>query len=306
MPKANVVPTIFNNSDSLFDAVETFIRAKTNEGRRAGTLITYSRSNREMAQYLGVVRPILSIQAADLRDFFGSLRNGHNRGGIEHYFRNVKAFFNWYWLEYEVDKFNPILKVKVEKQKPIPRRGIPMADFEKLLAACTTVNRLRDLAILFGLLDTCARGSEFCALSIKDVDLDTGQALIVDGKGGKSRYVRFGVKALRALRKYLRTRETPHYTEPLIATDEGEFFKYRALHLFVQRRIESAGTPQYGLHDFRRRGLYEMWQKTRDIKSVSVYAGHSNTTVTQVYLGVTDQDIMSVHIKGSPVDNACL
>lgn len=302
MSRVNIVPTIIKIPETLFDAVETFIRAKSNEGKRIGTINAYSRSNREMAQYIGEDRSILSIQSSDLRDFFGSLRENHNKGGVEHYFRSIKAFFNWYWIEYEVDKFNPILKVKVEKQKPVPRRGIPLEDFEKLLQACTTINRLRDRAILFGLLDTCVRGSEFCALSVGDVDLDTGQTLIVDGKGGRSRYVRFGITALRALRKYLRTRVDLHATEPLIATDDGEFFKYRALHRLVQRRIEAASTPQYGLHDFRRRGLYEIWKRTRDIKSVSVYAGHSNTTVTQVYLGITDQDIMQVHMKGSPVD----
>lgn len=40
-------------------------------------------------------------------------------------------------------------------------------------------------------------------------------------------------------------------TGTLIAIDDGEFFKYRALHRLVQMRIEAASTFQYGLHDFR-------------------------------------------------------
>jgi integrase len=61
-----------------------------------------------------------------------------------------------------------------------------------------------------------ARGSEFCAFSIRDVDQDTGQALIRDGKGGKSRYVRFGIKSLRALKRYLRARGAQYWGASLI------------------------------------------------------------------------------------------
>lgn len=302
MAKYSIVPAIFSEI-TISEAVELFIRAKSDEGRRSGTMITYIRTNRELVGFLGAERLLLSINASDLRAFFGLLRENHNVGGVHHYYRNIKAFFNWFWIEYEVDKFNPILKVKVEAQKPIPRAGIPLGDFEKLIRACNTTNRLRDLAVLYGLLDTCARGSEFCALTVDNVDINTGQTLIIEGKGGKSRYVRFGVKSLRALRKYLRTRGLLSNGDPLIASDEGEFLKYRSLHRLVQRRIEAAGIPQYGLHAFRRRGLYEMWKRTRDLKGVSVYAGHSNTTVTQVYLGITEQDILGLHRQAGAVDH---
>lgn len=111
------------------------------------------------------------------------------------------------------------------------------------------------------------------------------------------------MKSLRAIRKYLRIRSITFDTEPLFATDEGLRFTTRALFGLLQRRIKAAGVKQYGLHDFRRRGLYELWNRTRDIKGVSVYAGHSTVTVTQVYLGITDQDVLSIHEKASPVDN---
>lgn len=297
-----IVPAIYIDNITLQNAAELFLRAKEDEGRRPGTLNNYATSMRKLVAYLGVDIPLLSIEPQALRAFFGSLRGGHNIGGVAHHHRNVKAFFKWFWLEYDVMVRNPIDKVKVEQPHIKPMRGIPLDSVERLLRACTTVNRLRDRAIILGLLDTCARASEFCNLSIEDVDLNTGVAVIHEGKGGKSRRVRFGTKSLRALRKYLRDRDNLHFTDPLFATDEGDVLTPRSLHRLIQRRIEAAKIRQWGLHDFRRRGLYELWVRTRDIKGVSLYAGHSNVTVTQRYLAIQDEDVLSMHKMASPVD----
>lgn len=298
----SIVPPIYIDTITISAAVELFLQAKEDEGRRSGTLISYRRTTRNLVTYIGEDILLLSIEPQLLRSYFGELRKSHNVGGVAHIHRNIKAFFKWFWLEYDVMIRNPIDKVKVEQPQIKPRRGIPLESIERLLRACTTENRLRDRAIILGLLDTCARASEFCALNVEDIDLNTGIATIQEGKGGKLRRVRFGSKSLRALRKYLKTRQNLHYSDPLFATDEGDQLVRRTLHRIIQRRIQAAKIKQWGLHDFRRRGLYEMWVKTRDIKGVSLYAGHSNVTVTQRYLAINDEDILSMHRIGSPVD----
>jgi len=96
-----------------FDAVGKFLKAKIDEGHRPGMTVLYTRTVPEMAEHVGKDRPIMTVDAEDLRAFCGSLRESHSVGGVHHCCRNVEAFFRWFWLEYEIDKFNPIDKVKV-------------------------------------------------------------------------------------------------------------------------------------------------------------------------------------------------
>ena len=53
------------------------------------------------------------------------------------------------------------------------------------------------------LLDVGLRVSELASLTIDDVNIDNGSLLIRHGKGGKQRVVRIGVKAQKALWKYI-------------------------------------------------------------------------------------------------------
>jgi len=53
----------------------------------------------------------------------------------------------------------------------------------------------RDKAIFLFLLNTGARARELCNLNIKEIDLNTGSAMIRYGKGGKTRMVFIGRKS---------------------------------------------------------------------------------------------------------------
>ena len=53
----------------------------------------------------------------------------------------------------------------------------------------------RDKAIFLFLLNTGARARELCNLNIKEIDLNTGSAMICYGKGGKTRMVLIGRKS---------------------------------------------------------------------------------------------------------------
>ena len=79
------------------------------------------------------------------------------------------------------------------------------AELEKLFKECGKNNTLgvRNKAILSILLDCGLRVSELANLSIHDVNIDDGSLLIRRGKGNKQRIVHIGVKAQKALWKYI-------------------------------------------------------------------------------------------------------
>lgn len=293
----------FNSHDraTLKKAIDEFIAAKRSEGLKPYTLETYQRSLHKLSAYLQV-QNLFDIDAAMLRAFFLQLQSAHNVGGVEVYYRPIKAFFNWYWFEYELDRKNPINFVKVQHQKVIPRHGIPMEDVQRLYQSCKGPFTLRDRAIFYALIDTCARATELCHLQIQHVDPASGTVFIVQGKGDKSRYVRLGVLTLRALKRYLHTRVDLREDDPLFVTKYELPFNRDSLRLLLERHIRTAGIKHVSLHDFRRRGAYEMWLATRDLQSVSLYLGHSTPTVTQRYLGIRDEDVLEAHRRASPVD----
>lgn len=146
------------------------------------------------------------------------------------------------------------------------------------------------------------RASEFCNLSVSDVNMLTGQVWVRSGKGDKPRIVRFGNKARRALRRYLRDRDITDKS-PLFATDEEERFNRNSLHLLVKRRAEDAGISCPGLHDFRRLCGYLMHKNGASVREIQLYLGHSSMIVTQRYIALDNDDIMDAHRRTSPVDN---
>lgn len=296
----NIVP------ENLPDVMDSFLQYCRAAGHRPNTLETYRRVLGSLIHFVTIefsVTRINEVTSAHLREFFIQLQEAHNTGGVEVYYRPAHAMFAWYWREYEIEQRNPFETVKIKHARITARTGIPLDHLERMIAACRGPNRARDMAILYGLLDTCARASEFCGIRMQDIDLATGRVLIRNGKADKSRYVRFGQKSMRLLRRYLKTRGQLYTGDPLFATDEGDPLNRNSLRLLVERRADDAGVAHPGLHDFRRRGAYLLWKRTRDWKGVSEYLGHSNVVVTQRYVAVDDDDVLETHEAGSPVDN---
>jgi site-specific recombinase XerD len=285
--------------ETVLQAQNAFISVIKSRRRSRSTIHNYEYCLTVLRKNINT-KIMLEITSDDLREFFTSLQDDHSIGGVEVFYRAIRAFWKWYWDEYDIERRNPISRVKVAHQPAIPRAGIPLEDFQLLFDSCKSV---RDKAILYALLDTCARATEFCSMRVKDIDLTTGQITIRNGKGNKERIVRLGNRSMRMMRKYLKSRGMLRENDPLFASRTDEFLDRFSLRLLIDRRADDVGIKHYGIHDFRRRGAYEMWKVTRDLKGVSLYLGHSDVSVTRRYINVEDDDIMETHITGGPVDN---
>ena len=58
--------------------------------------------------------------------------------------------------------------------------------------------------------ETGVRAGELIAMTVADLDLDRGAAVVRKGKGGKQRRVPFGPQTVAALDRYLRARRRSH------------------------------------------------------------------------------------------------
>lgn len=115
----------------------------------------------------------------------------------------LKSFVRWAHETLDIPDVmtGHVPRPRVTNEEPIP---FTEAEVRSLLAAVKPASGprassglyyltdLRDQAVLLVMLDTGIRAGELCALAIADVHLQTGQAVINDGRGGKSRHVWFG------------------------------------------------------------------------------------------------------------------
>jgi site-specific recombinase XerD len=83
---------------------------------------------------------------------------------------------------------------------------IPLEDVNALVAIrMYSFSKVKDKAMVSGLLDTGARAQEFLNINLEDVELAAGAMLIRQGKGHKPRLVFLGRKTVRTIRAYFRS-----------------------------------------------------------------------------------------------------
>jgi integrase/recombinase XerD len=133
----------------------------------------------------------------------------------------------------------------------------PLGDdqLRALLAACkgATLRDKRDEAIIRFMVETGARAGEVLALTVADVDLAAGTAVIRRGKGGKARRVPFGSQTGAAIDRYLRARRRHRLanTPALWLGDRGRGFAYHGLHDSLRYRAERAGIAGFHVYLLR-------------------------------------------------------
>jgi integrase/recombinase XerD len=133
----------------------------------------------------------------------------------------------------------------------------PLTDdqLRALLAACKgpDLRDRRDEAIVRLMTETGARAGEVLALTVADVDLTTGAAVIRRGKGGKARRVPFGPRTGAAIDRYMRARRRHRLasTRALWLGDGGRGFAYHGLRDSLRARAERAGIAGFHVHLLR-------------------------------------------------------
>ncbi|MFG3718254.1 tyrosine-type recombinase/integrase [Streptomyces massasporeus] len=166
----------------------------------------------------------------------------------------VRRFSAWLADEGEIDT-DQLLNLKPPK---LDHKVVPELDDDQLRAlikACkgNDLRDQRDEAIVRLMAETGARAGEVVGMSIVDIDLKRGAAVVRRGKGGMGRTVPVGPQAARALDRYIRARRTHRLaqTPALWLGDRGKGFSYDGLYVALRYRAELAGIPDFHPHVLR-------------------------------------------------------
>ena len=219
----------------------------------------------------------------------------------------VQRLFAWLCRDNHLQA-NPAADLQLPRK---PAKLLPKAlskdELNALLSIPDTSDPLglRDRAILETLYSCALRRSEVTKLDIEDLDPQRQILTVRQGKGGKSRVVPVGERALDWLTRYLehsRPRlEIERNQRALFLSGYGTRFSPNYLGNWVKRSLLAAGIDKHGsCHLLRHTCATHMHDNGADIRFIQQLLGHARLDTTQIYTHVSIAALREVHARTHP------
>ena len=179
-------------------------------------------------------------------------------GTANTYARNLKRFSSWLAEEGETSTdLLAGLKPPTPKEKMVSK--MPEEDIKAMLKASSgrSFRDIRDSALIAFGYSTGIRASEVLNMRLEHIDMTRQLAVVLNGKGGRTRVVPFSDAAARYMDRYMRARRRhPLHDSPWLWLG-GELNKlsphlsYNGLQATLKRRAELAGVTGFHFHRLR-------------------------------------------------------
>lgn len=298
--------------------IKKFLAAKIAKGCSARTVSFYSTEVTKALMKIG--KPFNEVTADDVR-YLLAMRvqnDGVSKTTANNERRALSSFYQWLQKE-EILLKNPMNKVdniKVTKKKP---KAFSKMEVELIRDACRTA---RETAVIEILLSTWARVTELVEIRIEDIQENH---ITVHGKGDKLRDVYLTPKAQLAIRNYLsersdsnpylfpkakyagnwqemqrsqkgiQKRTLPEWYKDPSQVDEERHTDASSMESIVRNIGKRAGVNKVHPHRFRRTGATFALRSGMPILQVSKLLGHEQISTTQIYLDISDEELMQAH-----------
>lgn len=172
-----------------------------------------------------------------------------------------------------------------------------------LEAGTNSTIEIRDLAMFELFYSSGIRLSELAQLNLTDIDLTDKSLMVRSGKGGKSRMLPIGSKAVVAINTWLK-----HRIKSITSTETALFISTRGTRL-GQRSIElrlKQWCKKKGIaenihpHMLRHSFATHLLESSQDLRAVQELLGHSNISTTQIYTHLDFQHLADVYDSAHP------
>ncbi|MDG1136960.1 MAG: tyrosine-type recombinase/integrase, partial [Phycisphaerales bacterium] len=220
----------------------------------------FSSGEKEIAGHVGpetISEHIVSADTEYLRSFLAYLaESSYSPATMARKIATLRSFYKWLERNNCIDS-NPMTLIRTPRQKKRLPKAIDVEQVEKLLSAPNdkTLLGARDRAILETLYSTGIRVSELVGINFGDID-ETGQAIVIRGKGRKERIVPLGTHAMTAISHYLgimQTNNVPNESaDPLFINKHTTRLSTRSVRRKVSKYLEQVGLdPAISPHTLR-------------------------------------------------------
>jgi integrase/recombinase XerC len=160
----------------------------------------------------------------------------------------------------------------------------------------------RDLAMLELFYSSGLRLAELVSLNWEDID-SRDSCLEVTGKGGKTRRVPVGGKALAAVARWLELRPglAAEQEPALFVSRRGGRIHPRTVQARIDRWALGKGAPR-GLHPHLLRHSFasHLLESSGDLRAVQELLGHADISTTQIYTHLDFQHLAQVYDRTHP------
>ena len=158
----------------------------------------------------------------------------------------------------------------------------------------------RDRAMLELFYSSALRLSELCGLRWSALDLDDG-LVRVDGKGGKTRVVPVGRKALAALRDWRSISNDASPSAPVFPGRNGQPIGPRSVQHRMTRLAQRQGIfKRVHPHLLRHSCASHVLESSGDLRAVQELLGHADIATTQIYTHLDFQHLSRVYDAAHP------
>jgi integrase/recombinase XerD len=247
------------------------------------------------------LRELARLSAHDLRRFLVHIQRRQLSSQYQNNLaRAIRAFLNYCVRDELLDK-SPFDKVQMPRLEKKILQAFSAQDLQRILRHCVSG---RDRALCLFLLDSGVRASELLALTVDDVNVDTGEVWVRAGKGQKQRTCYIGVKTRKQLKRYLVGRETLWGQAPLFASETtGERLTISGMVQLMKRLGQRAGVDHCTCHTFRRTFALTCLRNGMNIYVLARLMGHSDIVILRQYLPLVEADLQRAHQEFGAVDS---
>jgi integrase/recombinase XerC len=244
------------------------------------------------------------LKQTDIRSYMASRhRQGLSSTSLQRELSAIRSFFN-FLLKNQLTDNNPGQYIKAPKKTRKLPKTLDVDQIKSLLEAGTNSTiEIRDLAMFELFYSSGIRLSELAQLNLTDIDLTDKSLMVRSGKGGKSRMLPIGSKAVVAINTWLK-----HRIKSITSTETALFISTRGTRL-GQRSIElrlKQWCKKKGIaenihpHMLRHSFATHLLESSQDLRAVQELLGHSNISTTQIYTHLDFQHLADVYDRAHP------
>jgi integrase/recombinase XerC len=244
------------------------------------------------------------LKQSDIRAHIaGRHRQGIGSTSLQRELSAIRSFYN-FLLKKRLADCNPAQYIKAPKQARKLPKTLDVDQINGLLeAGANSALEIRDLAMFELFYSSGLRLGELAALNLTDLDLPDNSLIVRTGKGGKSRILPIGSKAVTAINNWLQQRLTNvAVSEPaLFVSTRGTRLGQRSIGLRLQQWCKKKGIAEHiHPHMLRHSFASHLLESSQDLRAVQELLGHSNISTTQIYTHLDFQHLADVYDKAHP------
>lgn len=243
------------------------------------------------------------VQQSDIRAHIASRhRQGICSKSLQRELSAIRSFYR-YLLKNQWVESNPAHYVKAPKQARKLPKTLDVDQINGLLDAGTSSDlEVRDVAMFELFYSSGLRLSELAALDVSDLDLADHSLVVRAGKGGKTRLLPIGSKAILAINLWLTQRKTVAIGETAVFTSNRGFrLGQRSIELRLELWCKKKGIVEHVYpHKLRHSFASHLLESSQDLSAVQELLGHNSLSTTQIYTHLNFQHLADVYDKAHP------